>query len=158
MSSVTFYSIYTGCGVKSFNGAGSFTPEEIIKSFIKMQGGAGSCYDVAKKKYVPNSDIKFSDCFVLWSDFDRDTCNGQCDPKKPTKKAILSGHRFAEYLIEHKLGEVTISPGRHNPLHPERILKDPKTKQPTGEVVGLLHVFIWAVDPIALNEWYKKNG
>jgi len=155
MSNIAFYSIYTGCGIKSFNGAGSYKPETIIKDFIKAQGGTRQVYDVAQKKYVPNSEISFGDCFLLWSDFDRDTCTAQCDPKKPAKKAELSGHRFAEYLIKHKLGEVTISPGRHNPLHPERILK--KDGQPTGEVVGLLHVFIWAVDPIALNEWYKEH-
>ena len=155
MNSVTFNSIMTGCGVKSFNGAASYKPEDIIESFVKIQMGSGKVYDVATHKYVESNKVHFSDCFVLWSDFDRTTCAGQCSPVKPTVEAPLSGAKFAAYIREHNLGEVTVSPGRHNPLHPERLVKDPVT----GEVnaVGLLHVYIWAVDPIALTDWYQNH-
>lgn len=145
----------TGCGVKSFNGAASYRPEAIIEDFCKVQFGNAKVYDVAQKKYVENNNLHMADCFVIWSDFDRTTCNGQCDPKPPTKEPLLSGAKFAAYIREHKLGEVVVSPGRHNPLHPERLVKNAK-----GEVdpVGLLHVYIWAIDPIALTEWYQNHN
>lgn len=152
---VTFNSIMTGCGVKSFDGAASFQPETIINEFCRSQwGGSGKVYDVAQKKYVEKCDLRFQDCFLLWSDLDRTTCGSQYDSQPPKKEAELSGAKFAAYIREHKLGEVVESPGRHNPLHPERIKKD---KDGNDVAVGLLHVYIWAIDPIALAEWFKSH-
>ena len=66
-------------------------------------------------------------CFVLFSDLAEST--------------LKQGIGLAEYIREHKLGD---------------ILKTKPTRNPNSR--NLIHAWIWTLDTKALNAWYKKES
>lgn len=121
------------CGARTFNGVSSRSPESIVKDYI-----LSSCemrYHSETKRYIKGVTPRYQDAHLLFA-----------DPMRGSR-AKYSGAKFAAYITKHKLGEITASPARHNPVHNER-------KKGYMD----LKIYIWSPSTTGLNKWWKKNN
>jgi len=123
------------CGAKTIYGVSSTKPEKIVFDYLKSQAG-NNWFDTKLKRYVKGEKLFIKDAFLIWADPDRvvNTAWGS------------SGKLLCEYIVKHRLGSVTKTPLRHNPMHPERKL---------GKLD--LRIWIWNINPIACQKWWEKH-
>lgn len=136
----TFQGFVCCCGAKTLFGVVNTKPEAIIRQYLQSQMG-GTKFDPVTKKYVKLDKLHIMDAFVIWADPDRP------DPPKggDAWHQRSSGKLLAAYITQQRLGSVTKTPLRHNPMHPER--KPGKLD---------LRIWIWNINPVACQKWWDR--
>jgi len=121
------------CGASTISGVSRTEPERIVFDYLNSRKGS-TRFDPITKRYIKVDGLNIKDAFLIWADPDRPTVSGS------------SGKLLCEYIVKHRLGSVTKTPLRHNPMHPAR--KPGKMD---------LRIWIWNINPVACQKWWDKH-
>lgn len=129
------------CSVSTINQVSLQSAKQTLRQYLSNRPFRLQRYDAKVKGYV--ACIQCQDVHVIFGGPDMATL----DPKNGHYSDKGSCNQFAAFLEENKLGVVTRSPGRANPLHTERN---------AGE--GELIIYIWSPDSNALYKWAEVHN